>query len=95
MIIVYAECKSKPGCESQMLEAAKGMLEPTRAEKGCISYELIQSESDPSVYAFLEKWESQEILDMHMKTEHFTTLIPKMEAVSESGLVVNVFKPLA
>ena len=40
MIIVYAECKCKPGCESQMLEAAKGMLEPTRAEKGCISYEL-------------------------------------------------------
>ncbi len=34
MIIVYAECKCKPGCESQMLEAAKGMLEPTRAENG-------------------------------------------------------------
>ena len=26
MIIVYAECKCKPGCESQMLEAAKGIL---------------------------------------------------------------------
>ena len=93
MIIVYAECKCKPGCESQMLEAAKGI--GIYRHRIPLPGHLIQSESDPSVYAFLEKWESQEILDMHMKTEHFTTLIPKMEAVSESGLVVNVFKPLA
>ena len=73
MIIVYAECKCKAGEEVKLVEAAKKMIAPTRAEKGCISYDLTHSQSDPSIYAFIEKWESKEILDAHMKTEHFTT----------------------
>jgi quinol monooxygenase YgiN len=47
------------------------MLEPTRAEPGCIDYDLYQSLEDPSVMFFYENWTDADSLHRHMNTPNF------------------------
>ena len=47
-----------------------GLIEPTRKEKGCISYELYQDATNPGRFTFIENWQSKEHLDVHLKTPH-------------------------
>ena len=47
-----------------------GLIEPTRKEEGCISYDLYQDITNPGKFTFLENWKSKEHLDVHLKTPH-------------------------
>lgn len=47
------------------------MVEPTRAEPGCIDYDLYQSLDDPTVMFFYENWTDAEALVRHMNTPNF------------------------
>ncbi len=48
-----------------------GLIEPTRKEVGCISYNLYQDTTNPGKFIFIENWQSAEHLDVHLKTPHF------------------------
>jgi quinol monooxygenase YgiN len=39
-------------------------------EAGCEQYELFQSFDDPDRVVILERWSSQELLDLHLAAEH-------------------------
>ena len=78
MIVVYAKSNVKEENAEKFLELAKKLVEETRKETGNISYELIRGLEDRTAFAFLEKWESPEILAAHMKTPHFTSIVPKL-----------------
>jgi quinol monooxygenase YgiN len=47
-----------------------GLIEPTRKEEGCISYDLYQDITNSGKFTFLENWQSKEHLDVHLKTPH-------------------------
>lgn len=46
------------------------LIEPTRAEKGCIQYDLHQDKDNPAVFIFYENWESKILWQDHMKNDH-------------------------
>ena len=48
----------------------QALVAPTRAEPGCVQYELLQSQQDPRMFTFFEKWESDAALAAHTQTEH-------------------------
>jgi quinol monooxygenase YgiN len=52
-------------------QAHLDMVEPTRAEPGCLDYDLYQSYDDPSVMFFYENWTDAEVLARHMNTPNF------------------------
>lgn len=82
MLAVYAKCIVVEKNVDQFLECAKPLIEETRKEPGNISYELVRGIDNRSLFAFVEKWETQESLDAHMKTSHFKTILPKLQALS-------------
>ncbi len=43
----------------------KTFVGPSRAEKGCIQYDLFQSSEDPQIFYFFEKWESDLAFEEH------------------------------
>jgi len=65
---VVAVLKAKAGSEAVLQEALAGLVAPTRAEDGCIGYELFRSASDASTFITIERWRSQDDLDAHMQT---------------------------
>jgi quinol monooxygenase YgiN len=69
-IRVIALFAAKPGREAELINLLSGLTGPTRAEKGCISYELIQKNDDPTSLAMVEEWASPETLGVHSKSDH-------------------------
>ena len=70
MIYVIASLTVAPGKLDALRKAAPSVIEPTRAEPGCISYDLFVSATDPGQVRFVESWRSREALDEHFASAH-------------------------
>lgn len=46
------------------------LIEITRAEEGCVRYDLHQDNEDPAHFLFYENWESRELWQAHMNAQH-------------------------
>jgi quinol monooxygenase YgiN len=67
---VVAVMVSKPGSQRQVADALSALVEPTRAEAGCLSYQLYVSAVDPATFITVETWNSREDLDAHLQSPH-------------------------
>jgi quinol monooxygenase YgiN len=54
-----------------------GLIEPTRKEEGCVTYELLQSVADPTEFTFVEEWTSDAALEAHLATDHVQAVLAK------------------
>lgn len=60
------------------------LIAPTRAERGCIQYDLHQNKEDPAHFLFFENWESRELWQAHMNAPHLAAYVAATEgAVDE------------
>jgi len=80
-ISVVATIKAKPGKESEVKEELIKLITPTRAETGCINYDLHESVEQPGVFVFYENWASQQALEEHLNTPHLKALKAKADAL--------------
>ncbi len=46
------------------------LIEITRAEAGCLNYDLHQDNENPAHFLFYENWESRELWQTHMNNKH-------------------------
>ncbi len=46
------------------------VIEPTRAEQGCLNYDLHQDNEDAAHFFFFENWASRELWQVHMESPH-------------------------
>ena len=69
-IRVVAHLTSKPETIADTRKALEGFVDPTRAEAGCVYYELMQNNDDPTDFTFVEEWASDETLDAHLGSPH-------------------------
>ncbi len=46
------------------------LIAPTRAEEGCLQYDLHQSNTNPAHFMFYENWTSRELWQDHMESSH-------------------------
>ncbi|HEX6280075.1 MAG TPA: putative quinol monooxygenase [Pyrinomonadaceae bacterium] len=69
-IRVVAHITAKPEKVDETRELLLSLIEPTRVEEGCVTYELMQNTADPTDFTFVEEWTSDAALDAHLETEH-------------------------
>lgn len=55
-----------------------GLIEPTRAEDGCIVYELLQNDADPTDFTFVEEWTDRASLEAHLASPHVQAALAKV-----------------
>ncbi|MEA3522384.1 MAG: putative quinol monooxygenase [Campylobacterota bacterium] len=57
------------------IEQLKGLLESmvsaSRAEVGCLKYNIYQIESEPTKFIVIEAWENEDALDGHKNSKHY------------------------
>lgn len=92
MITVMAYATAKKGKEQETLEVLNSMVAPTRAERGCINYDLHQSLQDPKLFVFYENWESQEALDRHLQTSHILSAVAKAEKLLAEPIQITLLR---
>lgn len=95
MIKVLAKLKIQQNKLEEFKSIASQLIEPTRAEKGCITYELFQDQKDETIFFFIEEWESNELLKAHLASEHIKQLGPKMKPTYEKDMELNILNLVA
>lgn len=69
-LVVVAVITAKDGGESAVRDALAALVAPTRAEDGCVDYQLFESQTAPGTFITIERWHGQADLDAHMQTPH-------------------------
>ncbi|KZM40472.1 MAG: putative quinol monooxygenase [Marinomonas sp.] len=60
------------------------LIDATRAEEGCINYDLHQDNENPAHFMFYESWETRELWQAHMGNQHLQDYM-----VATEGAVVE------
>lgn len=62
---------AKEGCEAKMKELLTAMVSASKAETGCLFYEIFQYENDGKRFMAVETWEDEAALDGHKVSKHY------------------------
>lgn len=60
------------------------LIDVTRAEEGCINYDLHQDNENPAHFTFYENWESHELWRTHMDNEHLAQYMKATEGAVDT-----------
>ncbi|MDF2593212.1 MAG: antibiotic biosynthesis monooxygenase [Clostridia bacterium] len=93
MIFVVSKSIVKADKTAEYKQQAVRLIEETRKEDGCISYDLCEGIDNPNILTFIEKWETKQHLDAHMKTAHFTEIVPLLKDLRETA-ELSIYKEL-
>lgn len=91
-IVVFAIVTAKSGKSKEVLEVLHGLIEPSRAEAGCIGYNLHQDDSNKDIFVFYEIWNSSEDLDKHEQSSHYRAAGTRLSELVESIDVKRTFR---
>ena len=76
MLKVIAQDFIQPDHIEDVLPLYRELVEKTKQEPLCVSYDLFIDQKDPGHFVFIEEWPDRAALDAHCNTEHFQRLVP-------------------
>ena len=81
-IVCIAHLEANEGMHEELLNVLKNLIQPSKAETGCVSYQLHCNLENPNVFTFIDKFKNQEAFDIHCEAEYikeaFDHLIPPL-----------------
>lgn len=83
MILGTLRMVVRPERRNDLLETIRGMLEPVRVERGCLSYRLYENVEDRNTFALVEEWKTQNDLERHIRTDNHRRLMALMDLLNE------------
>lgn len=61
-------------------------------DKGCLQYDLHTDINDKNSFVFIETWENNELLNIHMEKEHFKSFAKSIENKIENFEITHLEK---
>lgn len=95
MRIIVAEMEAVPERRAELLEVLDGLLEPSRAEPGCVSYRYFFDSENPNIVHFFELWQDQAAVDFHFSTPHFQALAEQLPDLIVGGPDLRIYEAAA
>ena len=93
-LTVIAKVKAKSDKIEEVKSELLALINPTHQEEGCVSYDLHQSNSDPSLFFFYENWTDQEKLDKHLSSQHLQHFVTKVSGFLDDAVEINLMTKL-
>jgi quinol monooxygenase YgiN len=85
-IVVVVSLQAAEGKGDEIAKAFGDAIPPTHEEDGCLKYALHRDANDPDHFVHIEKWRSQDDLDVHMKTPHLGQVF---SALGQPGIMAG------
>ena len=79
---MVAKIEALPGKVKVVREILGKLIEPTRKEAGCLTYELWQNKANETDFAFVEVWSSEAALDAHAASQHLEAVAAELQGLS-------------
>lgn len=92
---VVARIKAKPDKVAEVRKVLIDLVAPTRAESGCIVYELLQNQKDLTDFTFVEEWESQAALDRHAASAHIKATREQLRDIVDGRTDIRTYDVVA
>lgn len=81
---ILAKAEKRELVQTELLK----LIDMTRAEEGCINYDLHQDNEDPNLFLFYENWASRDLWQKHMETAHLAAFKVATDGAVEE-LILN------
>ena len=94
MIHILANFEVKNDKLSNFIKLCNELIEKSRAEEGCVSYHLQQNTERENHLVFVEEWKSNENIEKHNSSEHFTRIVPLLVEMCETAPIIQTFNRL-
>ncbi len=78
-IQVIARHFARPDTVDDVRRILLSLIEPSRAEPGCVKYELLQNADDPTDFTFVETFAGEDALKLHAAAPYIAGLAPKLK----------------
>ncbi|MBF0517314.1 MAG: antibiotic biosynthesis monooxygenase [Nitrospirae bacterium] len=91
-VTVMALIKAKEGMLDVVKQELLALIEPTRKESGCISYDLHQSQEIANYFMFYETWQSKADLNAHLAMPYIQRLVEKSEEIFAEPIQVTLWR---
>ena len=86
-LTIVANIQANPDKIDLVKAELEKLIPITRAEKGCMQYDLHQDNENPAHFLFYENWESRELWRTHMNAPHLAAYAEATEgAIAEFAL---------
>ncbi|SNY99957.1 putative quinol monooxygenase [Flagellimonas pacifica] len=82
-LTIVAKIWAKEGKRDFIKSELIKLIAITKAEEGCINYDLHEDNEDPNVFLFYENWTSRELWQQHMKAKHLEEYMEATEGAVE------------
>ena len=69
-LTIVAHIHAEPDHIEAVKTALQNLVAPTRAEAGCLQYDLHQDNAEPAHFMFFENWTSRDTWQDHMGSDH-------------------------
>jgi quinol monooxygenase YgiN len=86
-LTIVANIKAKADKIDLVKSELLKLIDITRAEKGCINYDLHQDNTNPAHFLFYENWESRDLWQMHMGNQHLKDYMVATEGAVEEFIL--------
>lgn len=93
-IRVVARIVALPETVEPLKSVLIALIEPTRQEEGCITYELLQNCDNPTDFTFVEEWKSQELLNAHLASAHIQKAVSQLDGLIAAEPDIRVYQRL-
>jgi quinol monooxygenase YgiN len=94
-IRVVARVIALPGKVEEVESILTKLVEATRQEDGCITYELLHNQKDTTDFTFVEEWESQAILDAHLASAHIAEAESQLNGLKAAEPDIRLYRLVA
>lgn len=92
---VVARLVAFPEKVEELKSLLLSVVGPTCQEPGCIKYELLQNQADPTDFTFVEEWESTDLLELHLASTHIQAAVQKLEGLAVAPPDIRRYQLLA
>jgi quinol monooxygenase YgiN len=94
LLAMLVEFRAAPGRADDLRAALLGVVAPTRAEHGCLRYDLHDDRADPDFFAFYEVWTTPEAHAAHDRTDHVRDLVVALPGLTAQPPRVLRMRPI-
>ncbi len=70
MIVVIGHTELQPGSYAKIEQEVLTLLQKSRLDEGCISYEFARDVENPDLIRFAERWRDMMVFDAHNAQPH-------------------------
>ena len=91
---VIATIPARPESAAVVREALTTLAEATRAEEGCVAYDLFESGSAPGTFVTVERWTDAAALEAHMGMPHVAEAFAAADGALSGEVAIHPLQPV-